>query len=143
MTLNEFVRWSLMTPFVDKGRDYSGWDCWGLVFCAYRDVYGIVLPKYLDYDSSVEYDQLKVLISAGKRAWIPVKIPQAGDVAVFNISGMPCHTALVIDGKSALHAEKKIGTFIEPLSSPVWARRIEGFYRHERRCQNDSRNAPA
>lgn len=138
MTINEFVHWAVGVPFVEKGRDYSGWDCWGSVWCAYRDVYGIFLPKYLDYESTVEYEQLRLLIDHGKKTWVHVTKPQSGDVAVFNISGAPCHVAMVVDGRNALHAERKIGTFIEPLNSIIWKKRLEGFYRYERFSKNDS-----
>jgi len=131
MTINDFIAKAIRVPFVDKGRDYSGWDCWGSVCCFYRDVRGIILPLYLDYDSSTEYKQLRALIDEKSKLWKQVDKPETGDVAVFNLSGMPCHTAIVVDGKMAIHSEKKIGTFLESLKSPMWSKRLEGFYRYE------------
>lgn len=131
MTIDEFIVKALKVPFIEKGRDFSGWDCWGCVRCAFKEIYGKELPVYLDYDSTTEYEQLKKLIVSGQKKWKKVDKPQTGDVAVFNISGMPTHTAFVVDGKMALHADKRIGTFIESLKSPIWAKRIEGFYRYE------------
>lgn len=131
VTIDEFIVKAIKVPFVDKGREYSGWDCWGSVCCFYRDVKGVILPQYLDYDSSTEYRQLQELISKNSKKWQRVEKPDCGDVAVFNLSGMPCHTAVVVDGKMAIHAEKKAGTFLESLKSPIWEKRIEGFYRHE------------
>ena len=67
VTIDEFIVKAIKVPFVDKGREYSGWDCWGSVCCFYRDVKGVILPQYLDYDSSTEYRQLQELISKNSK----------------------------------------------------------------------------
>ena len=36
-------------PFKEQGRDRAGWDCWGIIVCAYREVYGIELPDLGEY----------------------------------------------------------------------------------------------
>ena len=46
MTWDQFAAKAMSVPFVPLGRGYSGWDCWGLVMCGYRDVLGIELPTY-------------------------------------------------------------------------------------------------
>ena len=51
MTAEQFVERAVCVPFLDKGRGYDGFDCWGLVVCYYRDVLGIELPSYDGYDS--------------------------------------------------------------------------------------------
>jgi len=129
MTLNEFILKALCVPFREKGRDYDGWDCYGMLFCAFRDVYGTVLPEYTDHSYKSEYDDLKRLIDKEKAVWEEVKDPQPGDLALFCMKSRHPHVALVISKRQALHAEGNIGTFIENLNSAVWARRLEGFYR--------------
>lgn len=129
MTIEEFIERAIRVPFKDKGRDWSGWDCYGSVYCAFREVKGIILPEYLDYLSTREYAQLKTLIDSVRPTWEEVTNPQVMDVAVFTLSQSPCHVALMIDARNALHAEKKLGTFIEPIDSAVWKKRLEGIYR--------------
>lgn len=130
MTSKEFIRKSLAVPFADKGRDFKAWDCWGLVFCYYKTVMGIILPEYLDYDNTSSYDQLHALITNGKTLWTPVQKPELGDVALFNLSGEPTHTALMINHRNMLHAERKIGTVIEQVNGLMWGTRLEGIYRY-------------
>lgn len=133
MTLTEFIQRALLVPFRDKGRDWDGWDCWGSVYCAQREVYGVKLPEYLDYDSTREHEQIRSLIDSAKPAFDYVRTPIAGDIALFTLSGSSLHVALVVDRMNALHAEARLGTFIEPLNSIIWKKRLEGFYRA---CRN-------
>ncbi len=131
MSHKDFVRKSLAVPFVEKGRDFEGWDCWGLVYCYFKYVRMTILPEYLDYSSTTEYRQLKMLINQAKPAWTQVDEPEQGDVAIFNLSGHPTHVALVIDKRNALHAEMKVGTFMEPIKGVMWGKRLEGIYRYD------------
>lgn len=130
MEHNDFIRKSLAVPFVEKGRGFDGWDCWGLVYCYFKHVKMIQLPEYLDYNSTTEYKQLKVLIDNARPSWIAVDKPQQGDIAVFNLSGEPTHIAIIIDNRNMLHAEAKVGTFLEQYTGAVWGKRIEGIYRY-------------
>ncbi len=135
MTLEEFTARAIRVPFMDKGRDWDCWDCWGQIFVFYRDVLGVALPSYTesyeDAGHSVESrEALRVLIAANLCAWRPVSDPVPGDVVLLNIGGRPIHVGLALGGGLLLHAERKINTVIERLASPMWAKRIEGFYRH-------------
>lgn len=129
MRLEEFINKALVVPFVEKGRDYSGWDCWGSVFCGYKDVYEVILPEYTGYPSVKDYEALRSLVYAAKPQWMPVTRPQPGDVAFFELPGKFCHVAMVVDHKNVLHVENRVGTFIEKINSCVWGRRLEGIYR--------------
>lgn len=130
MTLNEFVKKALKVPFVEKGRDYSGWDCWGLVYCAYWDINFTALPEYLDYGSTKDYQQLHAIIEGAKCFWAPSDVVRPMDVALFRISKFQTHVALMTDKRNALHAEQKLGTFIEPIDAAIWRKRLEGIYRY-------------
>lgn len=129
MTLDEFIKKALLVPFKTCGRDYEGWDCYGLIHCAFNDVYGVDLPEYLNYSYQREYEDLKKVIDEEKQIWKEVKDPRAGDVALYSMRSRSPHVALVINKRQALHSDGNVGTFIENLSSAVWVRRIEGFYR--------------
>ena len=134
MTLEEFVGRILLVPFVERGRDFKGVDCWGLVLLGYSHVLGIELPSYVDcYDEadvrgSVELGQL---VASHLPEWRRVSDPRAMDGALFLINRRPVHMGLLVDEQRVLHAEKKAGIFIERLYSPLWAKRLEGIYRYE------------
>ena len=135
MTLPEFVCKALRVPFVARGRDWSGLDCWGLVRLAHAEVLGVQLPSYLESYVAADVrgtEALGDLIVANLPGWNRVEMPMPMDVALFLIHGRPVHVALVIDSRRALHTEAKVGTFVERLDSPMWLKRLEGVYRHAR-----------
>lgn len=134
MKLSDFIIKIMSMPFMDKGRDYDGGDCFAVVYLAYRDVFGVQLPKYLDeYDdageSSATRTQIKDAVLQHKRKWEQVESPQAMDVVLFCLGGQPLHVGLMIDKKSFIHCEKKIGVVIESLNDTRWVLRKEGIYR--------------
>ena len=136
LTVEQFIEKALAVPFVEKGRGYDGWDCWGLICVAYWDVRGVFLPSNGDTYSTTHgaegIRQLGEAVSGNMSAWSPVHGKRCPlDVALFRIAGRPVHVGLVVEQNLVLHAEEKVGTFVERLSSPMWARRLEGVYRHE------------
>ncbi len=134
MTPAEFARLAIEVPFVEKGRSLFGWDCWGMVFLFHRHVLGVELPsyseQYINAGSSVEgRAQLAGLIGKNLKGWDRVEAAETGDVVLLNINGHPIHVGIAIDAGRMLHTEAKCNTIIERLASPMWSRRIEGFYR--------------
>lgn len=136
ITLLEFAARAVRVPFVKRGRSYDGWDCWGLIYVAYRDVLGKTI-----YDGADQYDdtgstprsreQLNELFRANMAEWSRVDgLPRPTDVALFNVAGRPLHVGLMLDQRRMLHCEEKIGTFVERIDGAAWARRLEGIYRH-------------
>ncbi len=135
MNLEEFTARAIRVQFMDKGRDWDAWDCWGMCRVFYRDVKGVALPSYAesyqDAGHSVESRKvLSALFAANMGAWRRVDAPEPGDVVSLNIGGRPIHVGLALGGGLMLHTERRINTVIERLDSPMWARRIEGFYRY-------------
>jgi len=57
VTFDDFQRKAIGVPFVPFGRDYDGWDCWGLVIRAWQDVRGVTLPDFT-YKSIADYRAL-------------------------------------------------------------------------------------
>jgi cell wall-associated NlpC family hydrolase len=139
MTIEDFVLRALRVPFLTHGRSRDGWDCWGVVASAYRDVAGIQLPTYVaDYDEADLRDpRLAALVETAKSGaeWQRITLgprhaPRALDVAVFSILGRPLHVGLMVDRRRMLHCHEGVGTVVEPIDSPMWAKRLEGIYRH-------------
>lgn len=134
LTLREFVLRALRVPFVEHGRTYEGWDCWGLVYRAYRDVYGIELPSYAGgYASTEDYRALDAMIRGGLPAWAPAPEPwRPGDMAVFTLgSRWLFHVGLITGPRSFIHAYEPAGcTATAGLGERAWGKRLSGVYRH-------------
>lgn len=135
MILDEFISRAIVVPFVDKGRDWSGWDCWGMVVLFHREVLGVAIPSYTDSyrdagRSKSSRVQLQDLIQTNMPKWDRIDDPLPGDAVLLNIGGRPIHVGLAIGAGRMLHTERRVCTLIERLSSPIWEKRIEGFYRY-------------
>jgi len=134
MTLTEFINKALLVKFKDKGRDYSGWDCWGPSRCAYKDILGVELPSFIDDyvnagDTKASRRIIHDIILSQKHNWGTVDKPQALDVVLFRFGDTETHLGLMVDKNRFIHCEKIINTVIERIDSAKWKKRIEGIYR--------------
>jgi cell wall-associated NlpC family hydrolase len=119
-------------PFVDGGRDVStGLDCWGLVAEIFRRS-GIDLPDYqisaadcLRIAQEIETERLTGRWNKHEYPLVPIP---AIVVMRYNKPGIWNHTGVYLGGGRFLHTREKIGVTIERVDSPIWQRRIEGFY---------------
>ena len=93
-------------PYVERGRDRSGVDCWGLPVLAYRELLGIELPHYVDAPCIEERAELDTLIASQREAgpWRTVERPQALDVALMRVGGYVSHVGLWDGHGRVLHA---------------------------------------
>lgn len=139
MRLEEFRERAITVPFAEKGRDWGGWDCWGLVCVAYRDVFGVELPHHTgEYDSTRRLRELRSLIERRKRdEWTRTEGPRAGDVVLSRLFGHFCHVGLMLNGREVIHVEESCQVVIEDTTRAPWTgegyTQVEGFYRHESR----------
>lgn len=118
--------------FGDKGRGPEEFDCWGLVRWIYQKQLQIALPDYLMYDSVTNDDEVESVIRMGREeGWEKFEKAKPLDVVLFNIYGRPLHVGVVINGDQFVHSPEDDFTRIEYYTARHWARRIEGFYRHE------------
>ena len=136
MSPEVFSRRAILVPFEDKGRSWAAWDCWGMLRLFYREVLGVDLASFVaDYEDagkSVETRrELHALMADNMHNWRQVATPITGDAVLLLISGRPIHVAVAVDAERILHTERVINTVIERLASPMWSRRIEGFYRYD------------
>lgn len=118
MTWKDFSRKAITVPFVPKGRDYAGWDCWGLCVCGYRDVLGIELPDYRDsYETVIDPRALHKLFTFGRDAqWREID-PRVGAVALIALRRLPVHVGIVVSRTHILHCCRGMGTVREPARS--------------------------
>jgi len=123
-------------PFVEKGRDRSGWDCWGCVRWGMQQGFGIEVPSYAeDYVSSREGEEVSALIGRESLGWLEVPLAEAqpGDVVILRMQGRPWHCGLVLEPPYFLHADRCAGTVRERWDASLWAKRIAAVYRHRQR----------
>jgi len=124
----------LKVPYLDKGRDLRGWDCYGLYRFVLGQRLGIMLPSYDDAYSSA--NDAAAAAAAARRivpaGWVllgPDDTPREGDGVVFRIGGEPWHCGYVIEPGIMLHARKGCGTVLESYTGILWNKRLEGTYR--------------
>lgn len=120
-------------PYVDKGRDRNGIDCWGVCRLALAEVFGIALPDYTDhYRDGMDWAAIGAAVHDGLAdGWRRTEQPRGGDLLILRIAARPWHCALMLDSLLFLHAMPGGSTVIERLDTPRWACRIEGIYRHD------------
>lgn len=123
----------LAVPFVSKGRDLTGWDCYGLYRWVLAERHGIALPSYADaYSSDTDAPGIARAMGAYRPVgWVEVQPGEVreGDGVVLRIAGMPWHCGYVIEPGLMLHARRGVGTCIESYTSRLWEKRLEGTYR--------------
>ena len=120
MNLQEFCRRAIGVPFLEDGRDYDGWDCWGLVMCAYRDVLGMTLPNYTF--GSVKH-LARQFRDRKSPLWQPCdQHPMA--IACIYRRGSTIHAGLMVGKGRILHVEQGIETCVERVANM----RVEGCY---------------
>ena len=116
--------------YSSKGRTVAGVDCWGLVYLFYKNELGLSVPAYDgDYTDSNDRKSVSITIKENIKNWRKVEEPEYGDMLLFNILGLPLHTAVYIGNGDFLHAFQNTNSCIERLKSITWNRRLVGIYR--------------
>lgn len=117
-------------PFLEKGRDATGLDCWGLVRLIYKQEYNINLPSFAtDYTLSDD-DRIGELFAQYKEGWEVLDNPQPGSAVIFRMFGTESHIGVVVDNSRFIHVREGRDTVIESLESGKWAKRIVGFFQY-------------
>lgn len=114
--------------FESNGRS-PNYDCWGLCILVLREQFGYELPDYSDdYFSSSDKFNIPLLVFEERKKWGKVDSPNAGNVVLFNIGGLPVHVGVVIDETRMLHIAEGLNACIEDFTNKKWISRLEGFY---------------
>lgn len=117
-------------PFLDKGRDINGIDCWGLVRLVYKQEYHIDLPNFSTNYEADDSEQMRDLLAQYKEGWEKIDTPTEGCIVLFNILGVESHMGIAVSSTHFLHARERCDSAIESFESVAWRNRITGFYKY-------------
>lgn len=118
-------------PFVEKGRDENGCDCWGLVRLIYKNELGIDLPDYLDaYEDTLDkHGVSKTLEEERDEYWAHPDKPEMFDVIILNMRGLPMHMGVVTKPNHMIHCVKGMNTVHEHFGTARWKHKVMGYGR--------------
>jgi len=127
INVSEFIARAKKVPFLDRGRDYRGWDCWGLVCLMFQDCFGVTLP-WGEAFTCRNPDEAMAQLMDGARQYSKVRsgYEKRGDILLFR----PCHAGVVIRPGWLLNCRENFGTRLERYDNRVWQHQLIGIYRH-------------
>lgn len=123
-------------PWLARGADRDGLDCWGLCRVVYRERLGIELESYSDgYVTAFERAEIAALIAGARdRApWREIALGQERefDIVLFRCAGLATHVGIVTAPGQMLHVTAGRESMIERYRDGKWLPRLIGFQRHE------------
>ena len=144
-------------PFLERGRDRAGCDCWGLVRLVLGERFGVDVPSYAgDYKSVADRRRLAALVeTARQERWQEVSgirkqrsgirsrqacplipdpsrlLPEPGDVLLLRLRGLPIHVGLFVVPGWMLHTQKATNSVLDRFDGLAWRNQVLGVYRHE------------
>ena len=126
--IKKFLQMARQVPFLEQGRDFVGWDCWGLIQRFFQDCLGITLPLASDY-SHREAEAALAAFQAEAARYLEILPGQERpwDVLFFR----PCHAGLVLRRGWMLNAREGRGTRVERYDNQLWRAQLLGIYRYE------------
>lgn len=111
----EFVSTWIGTPYLYGGRSMQGTDCSGLVFAAYKEVFGIEIPR----STSELYKQAKP---------VSEKELRTGDLVFFDIkNGSVSHVGMFLNTRHFIHSSTKKGVIISSLDETYYKEHFKSF----------------
>ena len=118
-------------PFLDKGREKTGADCWGLVRLIYDEQFNVKLPSFADADYDYADDsRIEDLFAQNREGWEVTTEPKPGSLVLFRILGREAHVGVYIGDDRFIHSRDKFSSAIENLSSTKWRSRTAGFFNY-------------
>lgn len=127
MTLNHSLYADLIgKPFACGARGPEAYDCLGLCMELLRRR-GMQVPEYVS-----EEEELHRHLAAGNdslAAMQRVQQPRGGEIALFGpLGSSPCHMGVMLNPWHMLHTTADTRCVVERLASPLWRRRLLGYF---------------
>jgi len=131
---SQVTHWSAAyvgVPWVARGRDRDGLDCYGLVRLVFAEQRGVELPEYEGYVSARERAEIAAMIegAAGSVDWRKIDRAEAFDVAVFRTGRLASHVGVMIDARRMLHVADGREAEISRIDIGQWSTRLIGIFR--------------
>ena len=117
-------------PYQEKGRDFSGVDCWGLARLFYKNEFQIDLPSFSDEYELSDSEHIQELIAQYKEGWEKVDTPARGSLILFRVNGTESHVGISIGEGKFIHAREGMDSVIDSLESARWKKRIVGYFKY-------------
>lgn len=120
-------------PWIEKGREITGFDCWGCLRLVYLSERAITLPSLSDrYATIDDRDGLARLardVVADSWCEIAQGQEQVFDAVLLREGREVSHVGMVVGSGRLLHVERGGTSLIEPYRTGVLKHRVVGFYR--------------
>lgn len=130
-------------PFLDKGRDENGCDCWGTVRLVMQEQCNIILPSFTEsykHTGNMLSISRKILMESLSGDWVPVLRGQEKpfDVILARMHGQYMHVGIVVKKGLMLHTVEGQDTVTVEYNKGEWRvpGKIKGIYRHKELCKN-------
>ena len=128
----------LATPFIDRGRTFRGFDCFGLVRLVLLEEARILLNQYGFVPANAQKQASDAIQRASKQLelWKPFVLVEAQSldvVPMFDRSGVfESHVGIMVSPTHVLHTEKTTGPVCLPLTNHDIVNRLVQplVYRH-------------
>lgn len=124
-------------PFQDKGREWDGVDCYGLLYLLYREERGIILPRYeSEYETIRDHARVTeafTMCCEDAERWkeLPADEPlELYDALVFRVRGRMWHCGIYVAVGFMLHIMEGMNCALERYLSPIWKPRYVNAYRY-------------
>ena len=117
-------------PFLAKGRDKDGIDCWGLVRLVYKEQFNIELPSFSEEYEADDTARMKELVAQYLEGWEETKEPKPGTGVLFRILGFESHMGIYLGDNKFLHCRENQSAVIESLDKIEWRNRLVGFFNY-------------
>lgn len=128
MDLSDYVG----IPWLERGRDRAGIDCWGLMRLVYAERLGVDLPSFsAEYTTVADGEAIRGLVNGNMDPWreIAAGDERPGDGLLMAVAGRP-HIGVVAGNGRVLHIERGAGAIIESYLGYRLKKWMRGVYRH-------------
>jgi cell wall-associated NlpC family hydrolase len=117
-------------PYIGIPYEKGTMDCWQLIRKFAREQLNLHYPNFMydiEHITEESAEHIKHETSLGRR-WIKVIDPVIGDILIFRLRGLACHTGIYLGDGNFLHTLQGRESSFESLGS-YWKQSLVGIYR--------------